>query len=225
VQEQAGGELMAAFYGVPSGAADDALRVLAVVFSRDGGATWGEHAIVHEDRRGDICSSEAYLLPLSEGCYLAMIRGNAQKLLYRAFSWDSGRTWTPLEVTELPGQCPSLIRLASGEMLCAYRDTRPASPGVSCAISRDQGKTWRVVGQLHRGSNRDCGYPFMVSMDGGLIYAVFYTAAVPAPMTGTTEIHGVILRYKTMPFARKGGTEQELLGASARLCSRDFTEE
>ena len=197
VQELSDGRLMVAYYGVPRDAKEEKLRVLAVAFSEDRGRSWPEYSIIYEDRQGDICPSETDLIRLPDGRYLAMIRANAALRLFRSYSDDEGRTWSPIEPTELPGQCPALIYLASGDILCAYRDIRSDQYGMSCAISSDLGQTWMPLGHLYRGTNRDCAYPSMVHLPGGRIYCSFYTAAEPAS-TGHCEIHGLILRDRTV---------------------------
>ena len=197
VRELSDGRLMMPFHGVPRGAQDAKLRVVAVVFSEDRGHSWNDYSIIYEDRQGDICPSECDLLRLPDGRYLAMIRANAALRLYRSYSEDEGRSWTPIEPTDLPGQSPALIYLASGDILCAYRDVRPDQLGMSCAVSSDFGQTWVPLGHLYRGANRDCAYPSMVHLPGGRIYCTFYTAAEPEAMTGSCEIHGLILRDRT----------------------------
>ena len=197
VSELEDGTLMVPFYGVPKGVQDTRLRSLAVAFSHDGGRSWPEFVSVYEDRKGDVNPSETDLIRLPDGRYLLMIRANAALRLYRSYSEDEGRTWTPIEPTDLPGQCPALIYLASGAILCAYRDMRREQPGMSCAVSPDLGETWTPLGYLYEGSNWDCAYPSMVHLLGGLIYCAFYTAAEPEASTGSCEIHGLVMRDKS----------------------------
>jgi hypothetical protein len=192
------GRLMVTVYGVPRGVDDHKLRGLGVAFSMDGGLTWPESRPIYEDRRGDICPSETDIIRLPDGRILAIIRANAAKRLYRSYSDDEGQSWSPLEPTEMPGQCPCLIYLASGALLCAYRDMRPEQPGMSCAVSGDWGQSWQPLGYLYKGGNFDCAYPAMTTLPDGRIYCAYYTAATPEAITGTCDIRGLILRDKTL---------------------------
>ena len=194
IQELSDGRLMAPFYGVPSSNDDDSLRVAAVAFSSDGGYSWPDYSIIYEDRNGDVNPSETDIIQLADGRYLAMLRANAALRLFRSYSCDEGRTWTSIEATELPGQCPALIYLTSGDILCAYRDMRPEACGMSCAVSGDMGQSWTPLGSLYRGANWDCAYPSLVRLSDDTIFTPFYTAADPEPMTGTCELHGLIIQ-------------------------------
>ena len=191
------GRLMVPVFGVPQNVEDAKLRVLGMMFSPDGGMTWPESTLIYEDRKGDICPSETDIIRLADGRILAVIRANAAKRLYRSYSSDEGRTWSAIEPTEMPGQCPCLIYLASGALLCAYRDMRPEQPGMSCAISEDMGQSWQALGYLYRGGNFDCSYPSMVTLPDGRIFCAYYTAATPDAITGTCDIRGLIFRDKT----------------------------
>jgi hypothetical protein len=98
----------------------------------------------------------------------------------------------------MPGQCPCVIELASGALLCAYRDMRPEQPGMSCAISEDMGESWQPLGYLYQGANFDCAYPTMVKLADGHIYCAYYTSAMPDAIIGTCDIRGLILRDHTV---------------------------
>jgi hypothetical protein len=125
-----------------------------------------------------------------------MIRANPALRLYRSYSTDEGRTWTAILPTDLPGRCPALITLASGAVLCAYRDSSPDSPGMACAVSHNFGETWTPLGQLYRGANRDCAYPSLARLADGRLYCAFYTAAIPTS-TGTCEVHGLLIEDRS----------------------------
>jgi predicted neuraminidase len=141
--------------------------------------------------------SETEIIQLDDGRFLAMMRGNASAQLYRSYSDDEGKTWSAIAPTHLPGHCPALIFLASGDLLCAYRDTTPGQPGMACAVSADQGETWRILGHLYRGANWDCAYPSLVRLPHGHLFCAFYTSAQPEVYTGVCEIHGLTLRDRS----------------------------
>jgi hypothetical protein len=189
------GRIIAPFYGGARGVADRNARSVVVAYSSDGGMTWGDSVLVHDHQKDpSLCASETDLLRLSDGRLMVMSRANAQLALYRAFSEDDGQTWGPLEPTGLPGQCPAVLTLASGAILCLYRDVTPGQFGLGVGISRDAGQTWEAVGHLYRGPNKDCAYPSPVLLSDGSVFTPYYTSAEPQASTGSCEIHGVLLR-------------------------------
>jgi BNR repeat-like domain len=196
VMEVAGGRLLVPVFGMPRAATRGQLRTAGVAFSEDGGQSWQDFVPIYEDLRGDVCPSETDVIQLADGRLLAMIRANAARRLYRSWSEDEGRSWTPMEPTDLPGQCPALIRLASGALLCAYRDVTPDQPGLACAVSPDGGVTWHPIGALYRGENHDCAYPSLVRLSRNTLYCAFYTAPA-AVYTGSCEIHGLVLEDRS----------------------------
>ena len=136
------------------------------------------------------------MLRLADGRLLAMIRANTALRLYQSISTDEGCSWTALQATALPGQCPCLFTLASGALLCAYRDMQEGQPGLGCAVSDDLGETWRPLGALYAGANRDCAYPSIVRLADGRLFCAYYTAPEPA-FTGPCDIRGLTLRDRT----------------------------
>ena len=100
-----------------------------------------------------------------------------------------GKTWTPYEQVNFEGQCPCLVQLRSGAVLCAYRDMEPGRPGMSVSVSDDAGTTWRWVGQLYSGPNGDCAYPVIVRLADDRLFCVYYTSFVD----GDCEVRGIWL--------------------------------
>jgi hypothetical protein len=192
--ELSDGRILAPFYGNPRGEPDNNARSVVVAYSSDGGLTWGDSELVHDHHADPSLScSETDLLKLPDGRLMAMCRANAKLSLYRAYSEDEGRTWSALEPTGLPGQCPAVLTLASGAILCLYRDITDGQIGLGVGISRDLGQTWQAVGHLYLGPNKDCAYPSPVLLQDGTIFTPYYTSAEPR-RTGICELHGVMFR-------------------------------
>jgi hypothetical protein len=160
----------------------------AVAFSKDGGVTWGERAIVA--RSEDVNFYETDIIRLEDGRLLAVIRTQDTPFAsYQAYSDDEGRTWTALARTGFYGQTPRLFRLRSGMLLCAYRERDPARPGVSYSISDADGKSWQFGGQLYQARDWNCGYPDLVRLPSGELFCVFYALC----HDGGSEVHGLFL--------------------------------
>ena len=177
IQELSDGRLMAPFYAVPRDTSGDNRRMVAMIFSNDGGETWDDYSFVYNEDSSEICPSETDVIGLEDGRYLAIMRANARNLLFRSYSGDEGGSWSSLEPTEMPGHCPALLQLRSGAILCAYRDRREGQPGLSCAVSCDRGLSWRILGHLYEGGNWDCAYPSLVAQADNHVLCAYYTSA------------------------------------------------
>ena len=135
---------------------------------------------------------------MRDGRFLAILRdGKPPKWSYKSYSADEGRTWTPYEQVNFKGECPCLFQLRSGAILCVYRDVEGNSPdhpdgsrpGMSASVSEDDGATWRSVGQLYSGENKDCSYPMIVRLPDGRLFCTYYTSFVD----GDCEVRGIWL--------------------------------
>ena len=199
VQELAGGRLIVPFYGTPAEHTDELQRVLAIVRSDDGGRSWREHSFISADPSSPLRPSETDLLRLGDGRLLALVRANGRQRLYRCWSADDGRSWSELEPTPLPGQSPALLALESGAVLCAYRERTEQAHGLGCAVSRDGGATWQVLGSLYAGAGADCAYPSLVKLPGGNVYCVFYTSPRQTADGPNSEIRGLVMADRTAP--------------------------
>ena len=139
-------------------------------------------------------ADEISIIKLSDGRLLAMIRDLKTRFLYRSYSEDNGRTWSPYTNSSIYGQCPCLFITERGVTLCAHRDVRDGHAGLGTSCSFDEGATWNFAGQLYTGANNDCSYPSMVYLDSGEIFCVYYTAFVE----GNCDIEGVFLREDSL---------------------------
>ena len=109
-----------------------------IVFSDDGGRTWGRRAVVTDDPYQS--DNEVALVELEPGHLMAFTRvgfgggafGQPSRI---AHSLDGGRTWSRPSLTPWYGQRPIVGRLRSGRLLVTYRN-RWGTPG-SCAAVFD----------------------------------------------------------------------------------------
>ena len=133
---------------------------------------------------------------LGDGRLLAVARANGRRWLYRSWSADDGLTWSELEPTAMPGQSPALLALESGAILCAYRERTADAFGLGCAVSRDGGATWQILGSLYAGASADCAYPSLVQLPGRKVCCVFYTSPQQTADGPNTEIRGLVIQSR-----------------------------
>ena len=172
------GELLIPLYCLEDGDAS----FVVVMRSTDRGSSWQDPVCVVRDPLKQMEFSEPSLLHLPSGkliCMHRVHRKNEQEYgyyLYQSDSDDLGRTWSPVERTQIWGHPPHLLRLQSGSILCVYGYRRPPYGARAC-LSHDEGKTWDIQNELilrQDGIDPDVGYPTSVQLDDGTIFTVWY---------------------------------------------------
>ncbi|MBI2193847.1 MAG: exo-alpha-sialidase [Planctomycetes bacterium] len=163
-----------------------------VVTSSDSCRSFRDLVVIADDPNLECCDND--ILRLDDGRLLAVIR--SEKTPFNACqstSEDDGRTWTPVRPTGFQAGGMTLLRLRSGDLLCAHRDRAPGRPGVSFQLSKDQGQTWRFIGQIYEGTHWFCGYVDFVPFPGGRIFCTYFTSL----RNGNSEVQGVWLRDRS----------------------------
>lgn len=160
--------------------------------SKDHGRSWAKtgHILYEEaDRRRDGFTEPA-LEVLPDGRLLAALRttdGNGVGPMYRSWSADRGKTWSPPEAFTDTGVLPRLLQLANGVLVLSS-----GRPGVDLRFSRDAGKTWSEPLKLvpvpdpAKPQADSCGYTSLVPLgrDRFLIAYSWFT-----PPTGQKSIY------------------------------------
>jgi len=157
----------------------------AVIFSRDGGKTWGEEQAVAED------VNETYVLRRrADGEWLAVGRTDCRDRMDSALphgsgeifirSNDAGKTWSEPRLIAPQGQENAhLLELADGRLLCSITSRIPGLFGVVMRMSHNGGEKWSVPVVLLSCPARDwhktdSGYPSSVQLDDGSIVTAYY---------------------------------------------------
>jgi Neuraminidase (sialidase) len=167
VQHKDGTALMAVYYEF-----HDARGNESYVFrSKDGGKTWGEHALIAKHY------NETALAVLPDGRVLAALRSEKGGHIATAESADGGRTWSaPVQVTADREHPADLIVLRDGRVVMTFGE-RNAPRGAKAILSKDGGKTWDKSTLITLGDdapNGDCGYPSSVEVGKNRILTLFY---------------------------------------------------
>lgn len=155
-----------------------------VIFSNDGGLTWGQERPVADD------VSETYVMRKKDGTWLAVARTNNKDRMDGALphgsgeilikSNDEGKTWSAPKLISPQGQENAhLLELADGRLLCSITSRIPGLFGVVMRMSDDGGTTWSLPVVLISSPARDwhktdCGYPSTVQLDDGSLVTAYY---------------------------------------------------
>ena len=148
-----------------------------LLFSRDGGASWGEPALIGADDY-----NETDILRLRADRWLAAARTARDGHVELFVSEDEGRSWSRQGPLSLPAQHPAhLCLLADGRVLLVYGLRNQGLLGVAARLSDDEGESWsapRVLVNL--GIPADCGYPSSVQLADETIVTAYYASRIPA---------------------------------------------
>ncbi len=159
-------------------------RKASVIFSSDGGRTWGGEQTTADD------VSESFLLRRGDGEWLAVCRTSCRDRMDGALphgsgeslirSRDEGKTWSEPKLISPQGQENAhLLELSDGRLLCSITSRIPGLFGVVLRMSNNGGDTWSLPVVLISCPARDwhktdCGYPSSVQLDNGSIVTAYY---------------------------------------------------
>lgn len=180
----------------------------AVVYSKDGGYTWGDEVVITDnpavyywDQRMDVLKDGTvtdifWTFDRNKGDYIN---------IHYCESTDGGAHFGPLTDTGLVGQPGNVVDGPDGTLLAVYIN-RDSVPVIRLAQSADHGKTWKDVftvyeygkntkGKQNAGMNDvwsemaafSVGHPYMKRMQDGSLWVYFYSG----PSTHRTDLHYV----------------------------------
>jgi predicted neuraminidase len=143
-----------------------------MAISSDGGVSW--EASKPLVGYGNIQPS---LVESSRDELFAWMRENGPRKRVRySVSADRGRSWSPVQESELPnpGCKVTVMALASGDWLMAYNPIEDGRHSLRLAISDDDGKSWRPFHQLeHAPGIGEFSYPSLTEMADGSIHVTY----------------------------------------------------
>lgn len=155
--------------------------------SLDGGHIWEEIGTVPVYPGTDPCNyHEPHVLELPSGRLIGMIRvenhsgkeltesGIPSFSMMQTESDDGGCSWTIPQPLGFHGSPPHLMRHSSGLLILTY-GYRQEPYGQRVAVSSDDGATWEHDWIIRDdGPDGDLGYPSMVELADGSLFAVYY---------------------------------------------------
>jgi predicted neuraminidase len=112
------------------------------------------------------------LLPHGGGVIQILCRSR-QKVILESWSFDSGKTWTPLAGTPLPNPSSGIdaVRLKDGRFVLVYNHTPQGRGVLNLAVSED-GRKWRAAAVLER-EEGEFSYPALIETRDGLVHAMY----------------------------------------------------
>lgn len=164
--------------------------------SVDGGATWGEAALVADGTALRTHYLEPSLTQLRGGRLISMLRTRGEGpgadertglerigdmadyfgYLFQTVSDDGGRTWSEPAQTPMWGFPGHVLELADGRLLCTYSHRREPY-GVRATLSHDGGLTWDIANEIvirDDGRTWDLGYPCAIQLPDGTVLVAYY---------------------------------------------------
>jgi len=96
-----------------------------------------------------------------------------QGLLAESWSEDAGRTWSPMQATELPNPSAGIdtVRLTDGRFLLVYNPTRDNRRRLQIAVSSD-GRTWTPAVTLEDSAG-EYSYPAIIQTSDARVHVTY----------------------------------------------------
>ncbi len=175
------GRILLAAYGSPSAwQKDEHFRAFSY-YTDDEGATW--HRSTNEvdcPLRG---AMEPEIEQLSDGRILMLIRTQTTRM-YRSFSSDGGKTWSPSEKTDivhpeaplllerLPGKDAPLLLIWNNAVVPGAGHQGPRTP-LTVGLSYDDGKTWENLMKIEDSTKGSYCYA-SIAFRKDMLHLVYY---------------------------------------------------
>jgi len=153
----------------PSSSEDDGWRV-HVERSTDGGDSWEIVGPLNDGRA--IAAIQPALLTLGDGSLIALGRTRSSRI-FRTISRDGGRSWSPLELTNLPNPSSGIdaVTLRDGRHLLVSNPVDRGRTPLVVALSRD-GVAWREVVTLEDDPG-EYSYPAIIEAADGRVHVTY----------------------------------------------------
>ncbi len=149
----------------------DTYSVCIMAVSDDQGQSWFASAPL-----AGFGNIQAAVLERKDRSLVAYMRENGPLDKIRmSESRDSGMTWGPVGVADLPNPGSGLdaVKLQNGQWLLVYNDTIQGRSSLAVSISNDEGKSWKWTRHLERRKDGSYHYPAVIQGKDGRIHAVY----------------------------------------------------
>jgi hypothetical protein len=149
--------------------------------STDKGASWSYLSTIAPDpggKRGSLV--EPGIVRTRSGRIVVAMRNDQPTFaMHRTYSDDNGKTWAPVEKTQICGGPIDLVQLDDGRILATYgvRPNNSMPAGIRACFSNDNGVTFDPATEIQIRNdfvNWDIGYPESLLLGDGKVLTVYY---------------------------------------------------
>ena len=147
----------------------------------DFGKTWKKIGPIEKGKNGEEHDAiQPSIITHGDGKLQILCRSKSRALI-ESWSYDYGRTWTPLAKTSLPNNNAGTdaVTLKDGRHILVYNHVLPegdkikgARTPLNLSISED-GKTWNAALELENSSISQYSYPSVIQTSDGLVHVVY----------------------------------------------------
>lgn len=139
-------------------------------WTADWGHTWQRTEPLNDGR--SLGAIQPAILLHGDGRVQILCRTQQQRIA-EAFSNDGGRTWSKLELTELPNPNAGIdaVTLADGRHLLVYNHTPRGRSPLNVALSKD-GRSWEAAVVLED-TPGEYSYPAVIQTSDGLVHITY----------------------------------------------------
>jgi len=138
--------------------------------STDNGRTWTAAAPLNDGK--ELAAIQPTILQHPGGRLQALGRTQSKKI-FETWSSDQGRTWTPLQLSDLPNPNSGIdaVTLRDGRQLVVYNHSTDARTPLNVAVSND-GKKWQAAVVLEDVPGQ-YSYPAVIQTRDGLVHVTY----------------------------------------------------
>ena len=133
----------------------------------------GSHTKTEAKDPNNLQAIQPALLQHNNNTLQALCRTRRKKIIATCFSYDNGRTWSPLQETTLPNPNSGIdaITLHDRRHLLVYNHATKGRTPLNIALSND-GIKWSNVATLEQ-SKGEYSYPAVIQSSDGLIHILY----------------------------------------------------
>lgn len=149
-------------------------------FTKDNGRTWTKGPDLNDCN--PITGIQPTILRHDAKTLQALTRSQ-NRTINETWSYDNGRTWSPLKQTDMPNNNSGIdgITLKDGRHLLVYNNVKPPASAkegwggrspLNVAISKD-GKNWEPLVTLENEPKAEFSYPYVIQTKDGLVHITY----------------------------------------------------
>jgi alpha-L-rhamnosidase len=139
----------------------------------DLGRTWTKTAPLNDGRTLEAIQPAILAGRAGDAPFVRILCRTKQRRVAQSTSADGGKTWSPLELTDLPNPNSGIdaVTLADGRGLLVYNHTRSGRSPLNVAVT-DDGTTWKA-GPVLESEPGEYSYPAVIQASDGKVHVTY----------------------------------------------------